>query len=494
MNLLSRGVLSIILVGFVSSAFAQNPPGNLGGLLNPGREKVPQSAKQAVPEKDAQEKAMTLIREVYKKEYDEAKTNEQKAELAKQLLEEGKNTHNDPAGRFVLFRVARDIAVGVGDYETAVGAIEELNRRYKVDAVSMKVEALSKVSKTPRPSDQQKKFVAVVIEAMDDSLAADRFADHKMLGEIALGGARRVRDATLTGSVVARLKEAGEFEKAYKEAQNLMAVLEKSPTDAEANMAVGRYRCFLKNDWANGLPMLALGDDPKIKKLAYQTIEEELSDLETADAWWEVAEGLKGVLQENVRRFAIGYYKKTLPTLSGLAKTKVERRIKEYPSREAKAASISDNEGSWLVIFRSADPSIWNKDVKGPNGFAMSLDKVSEDITFLRMAISKDKVVVIPITKEQLGAYIYVGRYNWNGGQIHVDLYVFGIVDNQLPANEKGDVIIGARNRGWGFGAQQKIGTQGYSWNGQPINPTVFEIAVRSGQLSNQEEKFLLKQ
>jgi hypothetical protein len=34
--------------------------------------------------------------------------------------------------------------------------------------------------------------------------------------------------------------------------------LERDATNADANLAAGRYRCLVKGDWGNGLPMLAL--------------------------------------------------------------------------------------------------------------------------------------------------------------------------------------------------------------------------------------------
>jgi hypothetical protein len=53
----------------------------------------------------------------------------------------------------------------------------------------------------------------------------------------------------------------------------------------------------------------------------------------------------------------------------------------------------------------------------------------------------------------------------------------------------------GIGDRGWGFGYRSFLNDQqGYTWAGEPIAPTVFEIAVTAGPLSLAERKLLLAQ
>ena len=47
-----------------------------------------------------------------------------------------------------------------------------------------------------------------------------------------------------------------------------LPVLEKQPGDPTANLAAGRYYCFVKGDWEMGIPMLALGSETALKELA----------------------------------------------------------------------------------------------------------------------------------------------------------------------------------------------------------------------------------
>src|SRR5687768_1826049 len=84
--------------------------------------------RQPVPDDVSQKAAVKLVAEVYKADYDSANTPEQKAALAKRLLGEGVATKDDPAGKFVLLRIAKDIATQQGDLNTAFGAVDQIAR------------------------------------------------------------------------------------------------------------------------------------------------------------------------------------------------------------------------------------------------------------------------------------------------------------------------------------------------------------------------------
>src|SRR5262249_6318222 len=83
--------------------------------------------KAPVPAAEAQKKAEALIHELYEKEYAKAaKDRAARSQLAVTLLQEGRDTNDDWAGRFVLFREARDLAARAGDAPTALQAIADL--------------------------------------------------------------------------------------------------------------------------------------------------------------------------------------------------------------------------------------------------------------------------------------------------------------------------------------------------------------------------------
>jgi hypothetical protein len=151
----------------------------------------------------------------------------------------------------------------------------------------------------------------------------------------------------------------------------------------------------------------------------------------------------------------------------------------------------------WQIVFRSGDPSIWDKDVnQGEQHFAKSLAGVPADIRFLR--IRKDsEFVIVEMTRQRLKELSDDKRYGWNGlNHYDSEAHHLGVFDRQIPGNPRGSICI--RNipwySGWGFGHIAFVnGLQGYCWEGKPIGPTVLEIGVKRGELTEVETKKLLK-
>src|SRR5262245_47477952 len=87
--------------------------------------------KTAVPTAAVQKTKEAEIKDIYQAEYAEAqKKTEAKGKLATALLQEGRLTNDDLAGKYVLFREARDLAAEVGDVATTMQAIEEMAQSF----------------------------------------------------------------------------------------------------------------------------------------------------------------------------------------------------------------------------------------------------------------------------------------------------------------------------------------------------------------------------
>jgi hypothetical protein len=89
----------------------------------------------------------------------------------------------------------------------------------------------------------------------------------------------------------------------------------------------------------------------------------------------------------------------------------------------------------------------------------------------------------------------------WNGSAIYRNGGShLGIFMNSMKFTTRGDIMItqggagGRDSRGWGFGRQARVDKeQGYSWEGNALKgPVAFEIAVKAGELTDEEQKVLL--
>lgn len=446
--------------------------------------------KSPLPTNADQQKAIALIKEVYGEEYASAKTDSQKHAFAKKLLGTAGESQ-DTTNRYVLLRVSLAVATTCGDGQMAFQAIDELDRIFQVDAVKMKVSVLSSLSKKARFPADHKSIAEQALALVDQGIAHDNFKLAGDLIEMALMEARKSREIELVKRIVASKKELEEIVKSYAEVKEVLAVLEIDPTNQDANLAVGKYRCFVKGDWDNGLPMLVLGNDAVLKALAVKEIGEvsrATEQVALGDGWWALIEK-----ESKARVRATYWYHKALPGLTGLVKDKVKVRL-------AEVASGGREHKRWMVILRSSDPSIWNKDVnEGENRYSIRLDKVSDDIQWLKMQVPNKPSVIIPISKDRLGVLGNDGKYGWNGtGKDEWSARRLGVFSTERQGKVGEIAITGRAGRphylGWGFGGMLMVNKgQCYTWNGEDIPATVFEITVTDGSLTKEEKALLLE-
>jgi len=325
-----------------------------------------------VPEGAKVKEALGLVREVFAEEYAAAKTSEQKAALAKKILQEGATGQHDPTSRYALLRVARDLAAIAGDCETALKAVEQLSRRYRVDAIAMKAAVLAKVADKVRLPTDHKKFLPVLGKAYDEAVAADRYDVARDIGKLATDSANRTRDPKAKNSVANKLKQLKRLEADYAKIKDAIAVLKTKPTDPEANLAVGKYRCFLRGDWENGLPNLALSSDAVLQKLAEQEVvmpDSAADQVKLADGWWDLAEkekdaGPKTRMQLRSRL----WYKKAAPGLSGLAEVKVKKRLEQLANIERPSGPKKGKPVDLLALINPGRDTVrgtWRKTAAG---------------------------------------------------------------------------------------------------------------------------------
>jgi len=294
--------------------------------------------KQPVPSADAQEEALKLVEEVYGEDWIKAKTNEAKSALARKLLQGAKES-TDLTNRYVLLRVARDMGMMAGDADAAMRAVNKMAEIYEFDSdpvadtttvFKMKLSTLTEAARSARSSEEYRVVVRYALSNQGHAAHSDRFPLAANFGELALSAARKSGDRELAKQVVAQNKEVREMAEAYAEVKEAQDTLEQAPVDPDANLAVGKYHCFIKGDWDKGVAMLALGNDPELKKLAVKELEGIASPSEQmaqADGWWEIAENESGAARNSLLARAYAWYQAAAPQSSSLLRQKAEKRL-----------------------------------------------------------------------------------------------------------------------------------------------------------------------
>jgi hypothetical protein len=105
------------------------------------------------------------------------------------------------------------------------------------------------------------------------------------------------------------------------------------PTNAEANLTAGKWFCLVARRWSEGLPMLNMGSDAELAKIAKMEIAGPRSgaeELQLADAWYDNA-GKQRTKEDKLgmQARALYWYQKTVNQLDGLGKDRVVKRLLE---------------------------------------------------------------------------------------------------------------------------------------------------------------------
>ncbi len=283
---------------------------------------VESAARESVPSDADQKDARRLINEVYGDEYKNAKNNGQQRTLVKKLFDKALESQNS-ANRYTLLQAVGKLAVKSGDVVTAFIAIDEMSRTFQVEPIKMKVDVLGSLPKKTKLSTGRESVGQIALKLADEAIHAADFDSAKKSARIALSEARRARQGKLVKQIAELTRDIEKFSKMHKDVKTAEKVLERNPADPDANLLVGRFRCFVNGDWKTGLPMLALCSDATLRALAAQELKGVADPTEQgrlADGWWNLAKAEKGLIEQRLYHRAAYWYRQAAPKLAGLQK------------------------------------------------------------------------------------------------------------------------------------------------------------------------------
>jgi len=301
---------------------------------------VAKDSRLPIPEEAARLKAEQRLQDLLKTDLAQAKLPEQKSVLAERLLKQADSTPNDPAAKYATLEESLRLAIDIGDAAVLQEAIDALAATYVVDAPETWADALETTTKKPHVPPINRSLAEAALGQMDQSMAHDRYELAVRFQATALAAARRARDAPLLKSVVERGKSLAAAKTLWEAAEKARPVLAKSPDDAAANLALGKYLCFVKGEWDQGFVHLSKGNDATLAGLATQSLtkpSDPTAQKALGDAWWKAAESADGARKAEFHKGSDYWYSVALPGLTGSTKSRVEERIQSGPPTTARA-------------------------------------------------------------------------------------------------------------------------------------------------------------
>jgi hypothetical protein len=296
-----------------------------------------------VPNDAARQTALAQLKEVLKDEFAKAKGAEGQLALAGRLAQLAQQeTEKDPAMGYVAAEQSLEIAVRQCDVGLASQLVGGFTAHFDLDAWKLKSTTLNQLGHTAKNSDQRASLAKAALEQIDKATAGDRFEIAVELAGTATFLSSQLKETALRDIAKEASDRTRRIQQGAQEAQAASDALLTNPKDPDANLTVGKFRCFLKDDWRFGLPLLALGSDEPLKRLvAAETANPTDSSEQTklADQWWDLAEKTAADKSEAakkdewtvkpMRARAVYWYRRALPRLSGLALAKSQKRIDE---------------------------------------------------------------------------------------------------------------------------------------------------------------------
>ncbi|HUT92094.1 MAG TPA: hypothetical protein VMY37_21550 [Thermoguttaceae bacterium] len=167
----------------------------------------PPAPRRSVPDDAALARAERLIQELFQADIDNARTGRQKRALAEKLFDIACQTDNDPAAHYVMCRIVRDLAVDVGDPDPFCRYIDEMDRRYEIDALGMKAAAFTNAWRSKNAPPYRTALARQSLQLLDAAVAAKHYPAAAQLVRVAEHGAKAAKDYALAREIEARARQ-----------------------------------------------------------------------------------------------------------------------------------------------------------------------------------------------------------------------------------------------------------------------------------------------
>jgi serine/threonine protein kinase len=361
-----------------AGSIVADPPERAAKPLAP----TPSPERLSVPAADGIAAATELIKQAFADTYEAVDRAGNMPALVGRL-EAAESDTSDPVRRYALLLEAERLATEAADLPQALALVSKRCQLFVVDCVAEKLRVIGQVAKVAPAASAP--LCDDFMDAAYDHLTRDEYAVAEQLADNALRLAKVVNRGQKQAAAQAKKKTAGrsmmkrpstsnalppadvdgaslieqaealslrvdEQREKYEAFAAATMTLQDRPDDSAAHEAVGRFLCFMKAEWQDGLPHLAQGVDASLVNLAHRhdaLMDASPSDLfRIAGEWWDAGDWdtLSELERTAAREFAAMLYRDILPGLDdpvdvALAK---KRAADETPRRSQETRSLAD--------------------------------------------------------------------------------------------------------------------------------------------------------
>ena len=313
-------------------------------LLNDDEDKGEKPAtdnREPVPDTELQEKKRKQIASVFPLADDS--TFDEKVAHAKKLRHTGIGIKGDKPAEYVLFEMSREVAASAGDSKVAMQAIDELDKRFQVQAVKLRADTIATAAKSDVDDSVKKETVRQGLAVIDQLLTENNPTEADRLVTGLLAVTENLNEAGQIAELTKRRNQGRQLLDNQKATQEARKTLLENPEDTDAALTLGKHFAFDQGDWQRGLPLLAAGSDEKLKSLAENEIAVPtllIDRKRVADGWFALGESSDGIAAEHLKARAAMWYEKIKDDVKGLTKAQVERRLEDLESFKVSGGTV----------------------------------------------------------------------------------------------------------------------------------------------------------
>jgi hypothetical protein len=273
-------------------------------------------------------------RAIYEDELKQAARPEQKAAVARNIAAAAGQTAGDLTARYILLDLARKIYIQAGDVKESLALAQTIQQEYETPANEPLLPTLDALDAMTLPSEERALLATRQIELAEQLFAVQNFSLAGRLAEAAVQSANRQSAAALKKSVTARRGRIVRTVRELEAVQASLKLLETAPDDPAANLAAGKFYCFVLEKWEAGVLHLAKCGDPVFAEpaLAEKRLTDAASQMAAAESWLALPAKVRDLSPEDkvaIQRRAKRLLTTAVSGLKGLDQVRAKKKLEE---------------------------------------------------------------------------------------------------------------------------------------------------------------------
>lgn len=413
--------------------------------------------KKPVPGQAAIGAAKRALRVTYKNDYAQIKKQDIKIAFAKTLLTRGKELVGDPAEGYVMLSEAADLAAEAGQLGLSWDATVAVATHFDVSALPQLERAARTALPFVKTFDEMRVLLTMYTTLFDEAIRVNDFDTAMKATQAATVAVRKPAFSLFREQVAAANRRVAALKSAFEAVKPARIILQTQPTDPTASLAWGRFVCFHKNNWDDGLQFLARSVDPVWGQLALR--ETGLNEMspppepqefeKLGDAWWEAAEKEPEPQRSLIREHAAESYLLAADRVPVEQKSALLQKIVRVFGSTRLVESSGDQSGAVIAPVDLNPGELFTIEfwvsTQATSGALVSKRHQEAGESTIRLQLDNGLVAVVSDSDSQ--AEMATGKAKINDGEWHhiaavklakaLILFVDGKIDAELAGSEK---------------------------------------------------------